>query len=232
METAQTNRQPLITESGSRQTVTDAGLRYEFPSGTYMGFALRNYDGTYTDQAASSANRLENAFTQNEGEVNMLWQVSEKTSANFALIYLKRHHPHFSERNYSGLAGNARLSWLISAKSALNVEWRRDISAFQTSSFNYSAVDRFSIGPAWQLSSKTRLGMQLGVTNRDYGGSPGLGFISDRSDINRDAAVVLDWHPLTSVNVSASLQNSRRTSSDPGLDYKSNIFTISAKFTY
>lgn len=232
MQTEQTNRQPLTTESGSRQTVIDAGLRYEFPSGTTMGFVLRNYDGTYTDQAPSVANRLENAFTQNDTEVNMLWKLSDKTSANAALIYLRRQHANFSERNYSGLAGNTRLTWLISAKSALNVEWRRDISALQTSSFNYSTVDKYSIGPAWQLTAHTRLGMQYSLTNRSYGGDPGLGVILERSDSSRDASLVLGWRPFTSVDISTTLQNSRRSANDPGLSYKNNSISVTARFIF
>jgi len=232
MATAQTNRQPLISESGSRQTVINSGLRYEFPSGTHAGLVLRNYNGTYTDQAPSFVNRLENSFVQNEEEINVLWKISEKTNTNFALIYLTRYHPNFSERNYRGLAGNARVTWLISAKSALNVELRRDIAAFQTSSTNYSTADRLSIGPEWQISTKSRLGMQLRVINRQYGGTPGLGIVSDRSDVSREAALALEWRPFSSVNVNASLQNSRRSASDPRLNYKNNNLTVSAKFSF
>jgi len=44
--------------------------------------------------------------------------------------------------------------------------------------------------------------------------------------------IALDWHPLRSLTVSSSLQNEKRSSNLPGLDYTSTSFGINAQLTF
>ena len=59
----------------------------------------------------------------------------------------------------------------------------------------------------------------------------GMAF-STRTDTTRDTTLALDWQPHTSVTLSASLQDARRTSTFAGLDFQSTQTTVSARFAY
>ena len=84
----------------------------------------------------------------------------------------------------------------------------------------------------WQASPKAAVRVQLAHAVRDFRGTP-TGLVTlQRRDITRDASLSFDWQPYTFLSLSASLQNARRTSSVPGLDYSSNMVNLSAQFTY
>jgi len=229
----QTNLRPLLEESGSRQNAVDSGLRYVWPSGNAAGFTLRRSNGTYTDNPASAATLTDSGFDQEDSEADLLWLITPKTTASLLVGYRNRTHPNFSQRNFSGVIANAKLGWAISAKTAVGATWTRDIGAYQTSSTNFIQTERFALGSTWQLGAKTTLGLQLGRSVRDNGGSPGLSFVAtQRHDVVNDATLSVDWRPQNYLSFNASLQNARRSSNQSGLDYKTNIVNVSAQFTF
>ena len=232
LQSGQTNRQPLIVENGSRTTGLETGLRYVFPSENYLGFKLRKLDGTYTDAPLSTTNEVDNSFTQNEIEAELLWALSIKTTADVKVRHISREHPNFPQRDFNGFGGAARLTWSMSAKTSVTAALTRDLAAYQTADTNFVQVDRFSLGPVWQMGAKTRLSMQLGASVRNYGGSPGISQASNRRDINREAGLTVDWRPRPFVTVIASAQNVQRSSNAPGLDFSTNLLNLSARLSF
>jgi hypothetical protein len=55
---------------------------------------------------------------------------------------------------------------------------------------------------------------------------------AQRRDTTNDASLSFSWEPYRFLLLSASLQNARRSSTAPGLDYTSNMININAQFSY
>jgi exopolysaccharide biosynthesis operon protein EpsL len=227
------NSLQTTTEADSRQLALDAGVRYVLPSGSSAGYTLRTADGNYTtNRTIPSAGFYDDSYTQTDNELQLTWAISRDTSAAFRAGHRSRSYPTYPQRNFDGLTGAANISWSYSAKAGLTAGWTREISTFESTDFNFSQIDRFSIGPVWQASPKATVRMQLAHAVRDFRGTPTGVVTLQRRDVTRDASVSVDWQPYTFLALSASLQNARRSSSLAGFDYSSNSVNVSAQFTY
>ena len=232
-QSAVKNSLQIQSEADSRQTALDGGIRYVLPSGSAVGYTLRTTDGTYTtNRPIPSAGLFDDRFSQTDNELQLTWAITRDTSADFKAGYRNRSYPNYPQRNFGGVTGAANLNWAYSAKAGLAAGWTREISVFETADFNFSQIDRFSIGPVWQASPKATVRMQLAHAVRDFRGTP-FGVVSlQRRDVTRDASVSVDWQPYTFLSLSASLQNARRSSNLAGFDYSSNMVNVTAQFTY
>jgi exopolysaccharide biosynthesis operon protein EpsL len=228
----ETNQQPLIGENNYHQTVADAGVSYVLPSSSSATFKTRNTNGTNTNRPLGVVGLFDDSFTQSENEMQLYWSISEKTSADVRLSYLSHKNPSTPQRDFGGASGSARFNWAISGKSTLTAGWTRALSAYQTATTNFSQSDRFYIGPVWQISPKTKASLSLGSTVRNYTGSPSIALPLQRRDVDTDASLSFDWQPRRFVAFNASLQNARRSSNLPGLDYNSNMINLSAQFSF
>ena len=223
----------LTQEPNYRETSADASVRYVLPSGSSAGYRFRSSEGGYlTNRPVPSAGFFDNGYTQTDNEVLATWAISRDTSADFRAGYRGRTHPNYPQRDFSGVTGAATLNWFITGKSAVVVGWTRDLGTYETVNSNFAQIDRFSIGPVWQISPKTTVRASLDYGIRDFRGSPGFVVATQRRDTSRDASVSVNWQPFSYLLVNASLQNARRVSNLPGLDYNSNIINVTAQFTY
>ena len=227
------NAQQLSQDANYSLTAADAGVRYVLASGSSADYTFRSSDGTYTtNRPFPSAGFYDNGFTQTDNDLSLSWAITRDTSATFRAGYRSRKHPHYPQRDFAGMTGAASLNWSITAKSALTAGWTRDLGTYETGTSNFVRTDRFSFGPVWQVSPKATLRLSLDHAVLDYRGTP-LGAVPvQRRDTTRDASLSFDWQPMNYLALNASLQNARRSSNLPGLDYKSNMVTLTAQFTY
>lgn len=231
-QATQTNLQPLLAESDYTANSAEAGLRYALASGSSLAYTLKNASGQSINRPFSPAGLYDDGFKQIDHELKFLWSISGNSTADLTSAYISRTHAHFSQRDYSGLNTAVNFNWNISGKSALSTGWARDLSSYQSASTNYSQTDRLFIGPVWQLSSKMAARARYEVARREYLGSPSGLVTAQRSDTTTDASVSLDWQPNQYLTFSATLQNAKRASTLPGLDYESHMANLSAQFTY
>lgn len=230
--TARSNQLAILEEGDYRANAFELGGRYVLPSGSSAGYTLRSTDGSYANRPFPSAGGFDNGYSQLDNEMRVKWAISRDTSADFMVGHRHRSHPNYPQRDYSNLVGSASVNWAYSGKSGLSAGWTRELETFETANFNYTQVDRFSVGPVWQVSPKTTVRLRLEHAIRDFRGTPAGFATAQRRDTTNDASVSLDWEPYRFLLISASLQNSRRSSSSPGLGYNSNIINVNAQLTY
>lgn len=228
---SRTNLLPIADEGDYRFSAIDAGVRYVLPSGSSAAYIFKSTDGTYTKRPAASAGFFDKDFTQTDNELQLTWIVSPDTSASVRAGYRNRDHPNYPQRDFSGVVGSANFNWAITPKSVFVAAWTRELGAYQSANSNYSQSDRFSIGPSWRIGPKTAIRANLAHEIRNFRGTP-IGVETSRRDTTRDASVSLDWQPFTYLALNASLQNARRSSNLPGLDFTSNMVSLTAQFTY
>ena len=231
--TTRSNSQPVNGEADYRNSALHMGVQYVMPSGSSAGYRLRSTDGTYTTRrVVPNPGFYDSDFTQTDNILSATWAISRDTRAEFSVGHRSRSYPNYPQRNFNDFLGSAQFNWSISGKSGIVAGWTRELGTFETADFNFTQTDRFSIGPVWQISPKTTVRAQFEHAVRDFKGTP-TGFVTaQRRDTTNDTSISVSWEPYRFLLMSASLQNSRRSSSAPGLGYNSNSINLNAQFTY
>ncbi len=228
-----TNSELFVQEGDTTLTSSEAGVRHAFASGSSLTFLNRTGHGRFDNRSQpNSALLLDNKFDQTENEVRLKWPITSKTTLDARVARLERNHEHFSSRDYSGNVGALNLDWDITAKTHISGGWTRELSSYQSLNSSYSITDRFTLNPVWQTSVKTALRFRYDIARRNYFGAVTATSVGDRSDSQRTTLIAFDWQPTTSVGLSASIANDRRTSNQPGLDYKDTTASITAQMKF
>lgn len=227
------NSQQFLEESDTRLNSAEAGLRYVFRAGSVLTYTARSGRGEFVNLPQPiTASLLDNRFDQVEHEIHLNWPGTGKTSIEGRLAHLARTHAHFAERNYAGVIGNIGINWAISEKSALSASLARELDSYQSSNSSFIRTNRFTLSPSWQISAKTALRGKFDYARRDYLGAVTAFPASNRSDDIQQAMVAIEWQASHELTLDASLQNEKRTSSQPGFDYASTIVGISARLKF
>ena len=230
---SRSNSQQISGESDTRSTTLQVGARYVMPSGSSAGYQLRSTDGAYTTRRViPNAGFNDTDFTQIDNVLSATWAISRETRAEFSLGHRSRSNPNYPQRDFNDFLGSARLNWTLSGKTGVIAGWAREVGGFETADFNFTQTDRFSVGPVWQISPKATVRAQFEHAIRDYKGTPTGFATARRRDTTNDLSLSVDWEPYRFLLLSAGLQNSRRSSSAPGLGFNSNAINFSAQFTY
>ncbi len=228
----QVNLLPVVAQGDTSTTSADIGVQYRFGSGSTLTYAVKSADGKFLNRPLEQALLLDDSFRQLDHDVRLSWVINGKSTADVSAAYIKRTHPHFVQRDFSGLNTGITVNWGVTGKSVLGASWVRELASYQTDNANYSQTDRLSLAPVWQVSTKVALRLRYELATRSFLGSPSGLAVSGRSDTTRDASLSLDWQPYDRVSLGASILNSRRESNLPGLDYTSNLATVFAKVNY
>jgi exopolysaccharide biosynthesis operon protein EpsL len=201
------------------------GAGYELGSGTSLTGRLRRGNGEYTDATAGAAGD----FRENEADLLLKWPVTAKTALEARLGYLDRTHPGASQRDFSGLVGNATVSWEITGKTRLLAGVVRDLSATGLASGGHVTSDRVWLGPVWKPTAHTAVNVRYDRVARKWHDTPGGSPDAGRSETTQAASVGFDWAPRPSLLVSASLRNERLKSNLFFAGYRATIYGVAAK---
>lgn len=224
--------QVFLPQTSSRTKGAEAGLRYMAASGSSVTATRRSGKGTTLNQPLDPVNLIDDGFRIQESELQSTWLVSGKSALNGRLAWVQRSHEHFSQRDFSGLAGNLDYTWAPTAKLRLAVSARRELGPWWDLISSYSVSDTLSFTPTWQASAKTALRMRLDCTLREYRGpviaNPG----PLRDETWCSAGLGADWTPLRYVTFSANLQRDRRSSNYDAFDFQDTIAAVSASLMF
>jgi exopolysaccharide biosynthesis operon protein EpsL len=211
----------------------ELGGRYDFTSGSSVGFLNRTGRGTYDNQPEPLPGpQLDNGFRQTENLLTFAWPITGKTRLNGRVGHLARNHDNYSARDYSGAVGALGMNWEISGKSRLGTGLTRNLSSYESTSSSYSTIDRFFFTPIWQTSERTAVRFNYEYIRQNYLGAVYEGPDTGRRDIKRIGQVALDWQPMNFVAVSASLSDDRRTSNQEIGKFKDTVALISVQLSF
>ena len=209
----------------------DAGVRYNFRSGSSVTAMSHLRQGDYKDRQLNAAALFDTAYDEQEVETKLDWILSGKSRLNARAAYVTRDHDHFSERDYSGLVGNIDFSWSPTAKIRMILSAASNLSTYQSSDASYTRTTSFSIKPIYALSSKVNMSAHLDIAKRSFlddGGLPD----SNREDWTKSAGVGVDWMPLRSFSVGGNLERSSRNSNRADLDYTDTTASVNANLFF
>lgn len=233
-EVSLTNPQAQAADADTVTRSVDAGMRYVYASGSQWRYALRASKGSYRVAANQAVGFIDDSFEQLDNEVTLRWNLDGKSFANLRLTGFHRTHPHFGQRDFSGVSAATTYNLSLTGKTSLVAGWVRELGSYQTTTSNYTQADRFSIAPVWQMSAKTQLRLRHEMVVRDYLGAPTAlpaGTVQ-RNETVRDTSLSLDWQPQPHLTLNASVQDSRRSVNLANLDYQSTTASVSAQISF
>jgi exopolysaccharide biosynthesis operon protein EpsL len=231
-QSRQTNQQAVTSGDDTSSDSANAGLRYAFASGSTVTYKLIASDGAYNNRALTQSLLLDDRFNQIDHDFRVHLLLGEGTVADANITHIHRSHPTFSQRDYSGFNVAAALNWALSGKSALVLGYAHELGSYATANSNYTQTDRITLGPVWQISSKAQLALRTVWSQVEFLGTPGAIALGQRRDTNRDTTLSFNWQPRQKWMITTALQALSRGSNAPGLDYDSNVVSLSASYTY
>lgn len=225
------NERPTAQDGDSKQTNVAMGVRRLFPSGSFMSYRLLRGSGDYYNRVPG-VSQSPTEFDQLEHEVQLSWSVTEKTRLTGTLSYLRREHPGFPARDYSGPRGNLTAQWSATGKVGVQLRLARDISTYTANNASYTTVTNLSVSPYWTVSARTTLFASLLQGKQGFGGSLAGFTEEDRDDRNRQGLLGIRWQPIDALTLDASLAHEQRRSSLDIYNYTNRTARFDAKFAF
>lgn len=226
----QSNSKTFQAEDSFSMNALDAGVKYDFRSGSSITLMGHERRGTYEDRTINTAGLFDTKFDESEVEAKLSWLISGKSQVNVRAAYVSRDHDHFSQRDYSGAAGRVDYRWTPAGKVSITASASSDLSSYQTFYSSYTRNNTLSISPAYALSDKITMRATASIAERTFLGE--VVPFSNRVDTSKSLSLGVDWAPLRSVSVGASLARTSRDSNFTGLDFTDTTAGINANLFF
>jgi exopolysaccharide biosynthesis operon protein EpsL len=244
-----TNSKPFTPDFSSQIQSAEGGIRFMLPSGSSLTYKFRRGAGTFVSRPEPiESSRYDTGFTETENDIRLNWPVSGKTSIDARAGHLQRKHDNYSERDFSGFVGNFNLNYAMTGKTRLTASWARTLNNYQTGAdssglnttffqdfaSSYMAIDRFSLGPTWQIDDKIALRMRYDYSMMDFlGGVTTIATSLDqRSDKIHSGMLALDWQLHKAFSLNAMLNHENRSSNLSGFGFHRSAASLTARITF
>lgn len=227
----QTNSQVFNEDADVKVNGVNAGLKYQFPSGSSVTWMTTLRQGQFTKRALNAGSLLDTGYDERESEARLEWLASERSRFNLRTSHLDRTHDHFDQRDFDGWTGRLEYMWSPSAKLRLNASAARELASYQTTESSYSQNDSVGLALGYEVSPKVKVNLNGSLYERRYLGD---GVVSNIGRVDTGSSVMLgaDWTPLRSLKFSASVQQNRRQANVAGADFEGNIAEVSAQILF
>jgi exopolysaccharide biosynthesis operon protein EpsL len=231
-QSLQSSQRDQVTGSDFSSVSSDLSLSYQFSSGSLASITSRVAKGEYLNPPAVASTFFDNNFNQTETEARLRWAVSAITTVDLHVTERSVTHPHVAARDFNGTVAGVDGSWAITGQTVLTASWSQALDTYQAIDANYSRAERISLGLDWQMKTKVALSLRTDASSVRYLGGP-LPFLqSQRQDDMNNTSLALTWSPRKQLTVSASVQSATRSSNTPGLDYASNLTSLTAQVNF
>jgi exopolysaccharide biosynthesis operon protein EpsL len=226
------NSVPFVQVASFRASGGDAGIKYLWETGSSVELRTASARGDYLNQPLDPVNLIDNGFRRSENYALASLALSAISSLNARLGWVNYRSSNFAQRDFSGTVGTLGYQWRPTGKLSLALTAARDRTPYTDSLSSYVVADTLSIAPSWQLSAKTALVATLSQTSSDYRGAVVTSAGPLRHDDLSSAQLGLNWTPLRSVTVGASLRHQHRSSNSAGFDFDDTGASLSASILF
>ena len=224
-QTSSKSDQPTSWDGNPEVQSVHLGVGYELGTGTSLTARLRRGDGEYRDTSAGGAT---GDFDETETDVLLKWPVTAKTAVEGRLGYLDREHSGAPQLDFSGLVGNASVSWDITGKTRFLGGFSHYLSSTGLATGGSIESDQFWLGPVWKPSVQTAVKLRYEYTSRDWQSVPARSLDNGRNEKYKNLMLGFDWEPRPSIAVSTSIRREKLTSNVYS-GYTANVFGVAAR---
>jgi exopolysaccharide biosynthesis operon protein EpsL len=228
----QSNSKTFQAEDSFTMNALDAGVKYDFRSGSSITLMGHERRGNYEDRTINTATLFDTKFDESEAEAKLSWLISGKSQVNARAAYVTRNHDNFSQRDYSGVVGRVDYRWTPAGKLSITASASSDLSSFQTDYSSYTRNNTLSISPVYALSDKISMRATASASERTFLGEVGISINNGRVDTSKSISLGVDWTPLRSVTIGANLARSSRSSNLAGFDFTDTTAGLNANLFF
>lgn len=227
----QTSTAFTTTNPNFQQTGWSAGVGYESASGNSISAINYRRHGEYLNEI-DFLNFFDNRYDENESELKVSWKASGNSVLTGRLAWRERHNATFPQRDFSRPVGTLDYNWQISGKLSLTASATQTIIPVREPFSSYRVDDTLTISPAWQVSEKVSLQLNLSHLTSDYRGPvrPPPGPL--RRDVTQTASLTAVWAISTTNSVTAKLVRQQRNSNQPVFDFYDTLVSVSANLSF
>lgn len=226
-----TSSQSVINNQSSIAKTAEWGFKYALADGNSMSLISRNIRGQFINGIPDYVLLADTAYSESQTELRFNWVPSGKSVLSGNLMNINHQYPTFYQRDFSGTQGGLNYLWSISDKSSINISINRSINAWLDVASSYFINDSASITPVWQIGAKTNMHLSLMRGKANYLGPIESNQIA-RHDINQSEEFGLDWSPQRSVKLTATLQNSSRSTNYATYEYADKSANLMLQITF
>ncbi len=223
------NTNTFIGQNSFTSNAIDAGVRYNFRSGSSVTALGHFRKGEFEDGSASRV--FDNAYDEREAETRLDWIVSGKSRLNARAAYVTREHDNASNLDYSGLEGNVDFIWTATGKIKLALFASSRLSPFPSAFGSYTRATTLGVRPIYAFSSKINVNAHADVSKRTFLSESSLPQI-DREDWSRSAGIGIEWMPMRSLSVGGNLEYSSRNSNIDVFDFTDTTAGVNANLFF
>lgn len=226
------NSQTFLQETSFKFNAAEVGVKYSFPSDSYVAVKLRKRNGE--NQEVNLLNQIGKDFSENEAELNGLWKLSGKSKLSANLGHNIHTDDTYNLRDFTGYFGGVNYSWDASGKVNIVADLSRKLSSYQDFTSSYTVNDVLSIKPSWALTSKVTLGSYASVSKRKFLGDGPLtnAATSTRIDDGLTYGIEASWVPRSTMKFGVNLQHDKRNSNFDDRDFSSNTVGVNGQLTF
>jgi len=185
------------------------GVGYELASGSSLWLRYRHGTGHYGDPTPGAST---GDFKENETDDVLKWPVSGKTAVEAELGHLQRKHDTNTVRDFSGMVGNASVSWDITGKTRLVGGVNRALTVSGLALGGHVRSDRFYVGPVWRATAQIAVNARYDHVKRSWEGVPAGTVFAGRGDTVNVLSAGVDWEPRRWLAVSGYVRGERQSS--------------------
>ncbi len=208
------------------------GIKYVTTANNTLTLLTRTARTEWLHRTPATLTQLDNRATQNDLELQALWNPGGKSRVQATLTRLKRTHEHFAARDYRGTAGQLDYTWNAGGSTQLQILAQRSYAPWWEATSSYSINRNLVVSPLWQWSVRTAVKARLERGVRDYQGPIVPLPFALRQDQTRKEKLTVSWAPIKSLLLEASLQNEHRTSNFAGLGYRDKTLDCTIQLSF
>lgn len=226
-----TNSADFVQQDSFSSVGLDAGVRYDFRSGSSILLMAHRRDGDFGRKNPNFSSLFDTGYKETETEARLNWLLSGHSRLNLRTAYLRRNHDTFSQRDYSGMVGSLDYLWFPTGKLQIGVSANTNLGSFWNIDSSYTRENTFSVSPVYNFSNKIRLTGIASISERRFLGE-GLIPSTNRLDKARLIGAGIDWSPWSKFTLGVDLRYSKRDSNITGFDFTDTTAGIDAAFVF
>lgn len=229
--------QAVLSTPGTKSQYSEAGIRYVATSQNSITFKHRVLPVDLTNFTLNPISLTETNYKDIETEIKVTWKLSGQSSIDGTLARKNRRNEHFSQRDFSGTAGDLNYTWKPTGKWQFSLSASRNVSAFSAvgniaQNAAYRLDQRLTVGAGWSPSARTSVNLNLSRLQSDFLGPVFAVTGPARSDELNSAQLGMSWSVRRYISLSASLGRDFRTSNTPGFQFSNNSASVGAELKF
>lgn len=228
------NSQAFDQETSFKFDATNVGLKYSFPSDSYVMLDFRKRNGE--NQAINPSNQIGKGFSEDEAELSSAWNLTGGSKLSSNLGYNSHSDDTFELRDFSGFFGGLKYTWSPRNKLNITVDLSRRIASYQDVTSSFTTNDALKVQSSWALTSKVTLSGFALISKRKFlGDGPGPQTPQNsptRVDDGNTIGAEMSWVPRSGINIALNIQHDERDSNYTDRNFSSNTVGVNGQLTF